>query len=52
MEVTTMGIDLAKNRFCRKVDINSLLSTIYGIFRVYWFQYVVCLMNFATEPHS
>jgi len=34
---------------CRKVDDNSVLRAICSIFRVYWFQYVVWLMNFATE---
>ena len=36
--------------FCRKVDSNTLLSTIRGIFHVLLFQYVVWCIKFATEP--
>ena len=36
--------------FYRKVDNNILLSTIYGIFHVLLFQYVVWFIKFATEP--
>jgi hypothetical protein len=37
-------------RLCRKVDSNFLLPTIYAIFRVPSFQYVVRFVNWATEP--
>ena len=36
--------------FCRKVDYNRLLSTLYCSIVYYIFQHMVWLGNFATEP--
>lgn len=42
----------AGKRICRKVDSNSLLPTIGGIFRAHAFQYMVWHTNFATDPRA
>jgi hypothetical protein len=49
-EVRKSGKKL-RARICRKVDSNSLLPTIGGIFRAHAFQYMVWHTNFATDPN-